>query len=240
MVELPAQEIVIEGARFDDAPSGSSTEALLRARQIAHGRAVDVAFLRGMLDEVVGDGVVAEILHHDPPLIAAVGKKRRNADAAIGQEVAHLEERGANVSAVFVDFVGGRAGGEHGDRAVASPERNAEKAAGRGAPLHRHGLEGGRIGITPADELQEISPGRFAHDVLAYPARGPPLAFQPPSSALLATSRRAWARAAAARRERAGKRRCSRGGCQPIRFRPRVVWPPMAKAEWRRRRRRKF
>ena len=112
-----------------------------------------------MLEQVVGDRVVAEVLDDEPPVLGAVGEDLGNANAALGQEIAHLEERPARAPVVLLDLVRRGAGDEHRDRASVGrrPRAMRKKRRVEAPPFMGCGVELARVGVEPAERGR---PGR--------------------------------------------------------------------------------
>ena len=137
VVDLPAQQLVVEGAGGHDAAGGQRGEGALRPRQVR-----DRADVQGLAPRRVGgeegrERVVAQVFEQEPPAGRVLAEQRGDVDAARVQQVAHLEEGPPRGRLALGDLLGlGAVGDEHGDGLRHAAEQDAEVAARGGAPGH--------------------------------------------------------------------------------------------------------
>jgi hypothetical protein len=157
VIQLPAEELLVEGARADDGAFGEIGEGPLGAREVGDGAGVDGGAAFGVALEVRREGLVAEVLDEQEALVARLAVDAGDAHAALGEEGRHFEERPAGaLGAGCGDLLGAGVGDEHRDERGGriAGGRHAEVAARRGAAGHgRDFRRGGACGA--GDEAGE-------------------------------------------------------------------------------------
>ena len=157
VVDLPAKEVLVEGAAGDDRFGRELAEGLLGAGEVLDRTGVEPDSVLGPAEEEVGERVLAEILDHEPPARRVLGEEVRDVDATRREELAHLDEGPLGAGDDLLDLLGARPlGHEHRHRRLPIRKKEAEVTAGRSSPRHRFVLKW-RPGRDPGDQLGERS-----------------------------------------------------------------------------------